>query len=100
MAGPTIRTRSRPIRLRSKIVLLPVAALLAAAAFALSPWQPALGETQSPGTPLIGEHSALAAREVDARNAALGSMPPASGEHAGMTKSDYEAGSALDRLSP
>ncbi len=79
-----------------------IAALLAAIALATLPSrQPAIGAsagaTDSGMPVLIGEHSALGARLVDALNAAIaGAGQRATGEHAGLSRTEYEAGAPLD----
>jgi hypothetical protein len=40
---------------------------------------------------LIGEHSALGQRLIDSRNEALASVAYPLGEHAGISKADYES---------
>jgi hypothetical protein len=75
------------------VIVLPIAALLAAAAIiALPAGQRINGEAATLEAALIGEHSAVGERQVDALNAAIDSMQQARGEHAGLSRADYEAG--------
>jgi hypothetical protein len=48
------------------------------------------------GAPIVGEHSAAGNRNVESLNEAIASMQRLRGEHAGLSRADYEAGSVLD----
>jgi hypothetical protein len=96
MLGTSVGWSSRRRRLTGAVIALPVAILLAVSLFALPSGQPTIGATGSPGFVLIGEHSALGERRVDELNAAIVSMQRARGEHAGLSRAEYEAGAPLD----
>jgi hypothetical protein len=74
------------------VVVLSVAGLLAIGA----------GNVPGPRTAMrpipaaIGEHSALGELLVAGLNAAIASLQTLRGEHAGLTREDYEAGAGLD----
>jgi hypothetical protein len=83
------------------VIAIPIAGLLAVAAavavITLPAGQQTSGGTGASGTALVGEHSALGGRQVDALNAAIASMGRATGEHAGLSRADYRAGEAPGR---
>jgi hypothetical protein len=92
---PAIRGRSR----RAAGVI--IAGLLAMAALAIMPaGQPTNGSIEATTPMLIGEHSALGERQVDARNRANASMGVIRGEHAGISRADYRAESAASQPWP
>ena len=97
MPGTSVIKSPGRRRLASAVIALPVAGLLAAVVvLALPAGQPINGATRSLGPNLIGEHSALGASRVVALNAAIMSMQRARGEHAGLSRTDYEAGAGRD----
>ncbi len=97
MPGTSVRWSSSRRRLAGALIALPVAVLLAAVVVvALPAGQPINGATRAVGPALIGEHSALGERRVDELNAAIASMQRARGEHAGLSRADYEAGAGRD----
>jgi hypothetical protein len=72
------------------------------AAIAVGAVGPRAGSNAVPGSPtrgapIVGEHSAAGSRNVDALNVAIASMQRLRGEHAGLSRAEYEAGSAVDR---
>jgi hypothetical protein len=97
MLGTSVRRSSRRSMLASAALAVPIAGLLAAVVVIAVPvGGPASGVTGSSGPALIGEHSALGERRVDELNAAIASMQRAKGEHAGLSRTDYEAEASLD----
>ncbi len=104
MAGTATWGSSRRQKLAAAVLAVPIAGLLAGAAvMTRSAGQPSelvaptVASAASTGIRLIGEHSALGWRLVDELNAALAAMPRARGEHAGLSRAEYEAGAALDQ---
>jgi hypothetical protein len=76
---------------RIAAVLVAAVALAAAALLALPSAPPTQGVAVTAEPVLIGEHSALGPRLVEARNQALDSIPYPRGEHAGISRADNEA---------
>lgn len=77
---------------------LGIAVLLALGAVVLLPNDPPVQGGSTSVTPLlIGEHSALGPRLVNDRNKAIASMQQIRGEHAGITRDQYRAESAVVR---
>jgi hypothetical protein len=92
------RSPARRTRVTGALAVLPVALMLAAVALVAPPAsRQATGGSRSPVAVPIGEHSALGVRQVDELNAALARAGRAWGEHAGISRADYEAGSHLDQ---
>jgi hypothetical protein len=76
---------------RIAAVLVAAVALAAAALLALPSAPPTQGVAVTAEPVLIGEHSALGERRVDAHNQALAAFQNPLGEHAGMSRADNEA---------
>jgi hypothetical protein len=89
------RATSRAGR-RSALVALAIAALVAAVALSAQAAGQETAVVPAWSPDLVGEHSALGERRVDDLNAVIGSSSRVRGEHAGLSRADYEADSALD----
>ncbi len=75
------------------------AVVIATIAVVASPaTQPTHGGQVATTPLLVGEHSALGPRQVEAINRAIASMQQLRGEHAGIAIAEYEAESASVRL--
>jgi hypothetical protein len=89
------RTRSR------RAAGIALAGAIAVAALAIVPaGQSTKGSIEATTPMLIGEHSALGERQVEARNRANASIPVIRGEHAGISIGDYRAESAASQPWP
>ncbi len=97
MAGLAKWATSRQGRIAIAVVAIPIAGLLAGGAVLTQSGEPSQHSAKV-GPQLIGEHSALGERRVDDLNATLASMGRVRGEHAGLSRTDYEAGAVLDGM--